>query len=131
MTTGKKTFRQVMAERRVYEQNSGERLTDVGGNTPRPMDTKQLVKHLVQTQLSQIGEEAGFETFEEADDFEDEDPEPPWTSQYEIHEMSQEPEPFHAPPEGEPLPDPLEGRADSDGDNDDDGVHDAESDTNN
>lgn len=98
----KKPFRQVLAERRHYEKNSGERLTDIGGNTHRPMNTPELVKHLVATQLSQIGVEAGFETFEEADDLEDEDPEPPWVSQFEIHEMEPDHlEPFQSPPEGE------------------------------
>jgi len=107
--TAKKTFRQVLAERRHYEVNSGERKTDVGGNRQRPMDTKQLVKHLVATELSNLGQRSGFESFEEADDFEDEDPEPPWTSQFEVHPMLPEEEPFHPPPEGEPLEDPLEG----------------------
>jgi hypothetical protein len=122
--TAKKSFRQVLAERRDFEKNSGQRLTDVGGNKPRPMDTRQLVKHLVRTQLSEVAEESGFETFEEADDFEDEDPEPPWTSQFEIHDMQPEEEPFHAPSKDEPPTDPLEGRADTGDDDDAGGVHD-------
>ena len=118
MPSAKKSFRQLLAERRDYESNSGERITDVGGNRQRPMDTKTLVKHLVSTELSNLGQEAGYETFEEADDFEDEDPEPPWTSQFEIQEMTDEDEPFHAPAETDEPRDEDRGRAD-DGDSDD------------
>lgn len=120
MAAARKRFRELLAERRDYEKNDGTRHADVGGNRQRPMDTKQLVQHLVQTELSNLGQEAGFETFEEADDFEDEDPEPPWTSQFEIHDMEPEEEPFHAPEETEELRDQDRGRADT-GD-DDDGV---------
>ena len=114
MSNSKKTFRQVLAERRSFEKNSGDRLTDIGGNQGRPMDTKSLVKHLVATELSNLGLEAGYETFEEADDFEDEDPEPLWASQYEIQEMEYEDEPFHVPTDGAPLQDDLDGRTDGD-----------------
>lgn len=120
-----KSFRQVMAENRDYEKNTGERKTDIGGNQPRPMDTKALVKHMVATQLSRLGEEAGYETFEEADDFEDEDPEPPWASQYEVQDLTPEEEPFHVP-HSEPLPDDLEGRTDTSDDTASDGVPDPE-----
>lgn len=100
-----KTFREVLAERRDFEPNNGERRTDIGANAKgHRMNTPELVRHLVATQLSEIGQEAGHESFEEADDFEDEDPEPPWVSQFEIHQMDEDKlEPFHSVPE-ERLP---------------------------
>ena len=39
----------------------------------------------------------GFETFEEADDFLEDDPEPDWESQYELMQMDDEPG-FETPP---------------------------------
>lgn len=120
--TAKKTFREVLAARRDFEINSGERLTDIGGNKHRPMDTKQLVKHLVSTELSSLGEEAGYETFEEADDFEDEDPEPLWASAYEIHPMEEDHE-MEQVPQSEPRDDDS-GRTDP---VDDNGLSDLES----
>lgn len=99
--TGKKTFREVLAERRHFEQVDPTRRTDVSaaGKRPRPMDTRQLVKDMVRNELSTMAEDAEMDTFEEADDFEDEEPEPHWPSAYEIHDMQPDTEMSERSPE--------------------------------
>ena len=66
------------------EQPWGKRLTDA--TIPAPPTLKQQIQDYVRTAVSAQAAEDGFETFSEADDFEDEEPEPPWVSEYEMSE---------------------------------------------
>lgn len=55
----------------------------------RPPTLQEEIQRIIRQQMSMQAEEAGFESFEEADDFEvDEDPDP--LSPYEVTEMQEE-----------------------------------------
>ena len=60
----------------------------------RPLTLRQELQRYVRYELSREKEAEGFESFEEADDFEPEDSEKDWASQYELTELQEE----------EPLP---------------------------
>ena len=55
----------------------------------RPPTIKEELQRYVRYEVSKIGQEEGFETFEEADDFEEEDL-PEWSSEYELLDMEDE-----------------------------------------
>lgn len=55
----------------------------------RPPSLQEEIQRLIRVQMSQLAQEDGYESFEEADDFEvDEDPDP--LSPYEVVEMQPE-----------------------------------------
>ena len=60
----------------------------------RPPTLQEDIARYVRFQISQTAEAQGFESFEEADDFTDDDEEADWASQYEMTPMQEE----------EPLP---------------------------
>lgn len=68
----------------------------------QPPTLKEMVRSIVRTEVSRAAYEQGFDTFEEHDDFEEEDPDPDFTSRYEVVEMEEEdiqPPPKAAEPE--------------------------------
>ncbi len=73
-------------------------------------DTRAMVRQYVQQALSNAGATEGYDDAEqmlkEELDLDPEDPDPPWTSQYEVTEMEEVEAPLEeAPPqEGEPPP---------------------------
>lgn len=69
------------------ERPWGKRLVDA---TQTPMTLKEQIQRYVRMEVSHKAQDDGFETFEEADDFEDEEPEPPWVSEYEIPDTKEE-----------------------------------------
>lgn len=106
-----------MSRQKVYR----ERVTPGEDLDPTPMELavqappsiRQLVQQHVRQELSRQFQAAGLETFEEADDFEEEDPEPEFISRFEVRDMPPEP---HVPREtldgedGPPVaPPPAEG----------------------
>ena len=56
-----------------------------------PPSIKEELQRYVRYEISRIGQEEGYESFQEADDLEEED-EPEWTSQYEVVDMEPESE---------------------------------------
>lgn len=76
-------------------------------NVKRPPTMEEMIQRQVRVELSRAMDAQGFETFEEADDFEiDEDPDP--LSGYEIVEMVREPgDGPDASPPGPPGPAPT------------------------
>lgn len=73
--------------------------------TPAPLDTtpvevplefrkpptlKEEMQRYVRYEISKIGEESGFSSFEEEDDFDISEEEPDWASEYEMTEMQAE-----------------------------------------
>ena len=58
---------------------------------------KEELQRYVRFVHHQVSQEEHFETFQEADDFTEEDPEPDWESQYELVELQDE-EGFETPP---------------------------------
>lgn len=56
----------------------------------QPPTLKEMVRSIVRTEVSRAAYEQGFDTFEEHDDFSEEDPDPDFTSRYEVREMEEE-----------------------------------------
>lgn len=84
------------------EKPWGKRMTDA--TQPAPMTLKQQIQRYVRQEVSQKAQSDGFESFEEADDFEDIESEPPWVSEFEIPETKDEDQ---LDLEGlDPIPDP-------------------------
>ncbi len=70
------------------EKAWGKRMVDA--TRPAPMTMKEQIQKYVKIAVSSQAVEEGFESFEEADDFEDEETEPPWVSEYEIPDTKEE-----------------------------------------
>lgn len=102
------------ANRQVLKklQKNAEKLdkTPVTLSGPRaPLSLKERIQRQVRTALSQIAEEKGMETFEEANDFEEEDPDPDWFSPHELRNQVVDQNLEHL--DGTPDPQNVEGEA--------------------
>lgn len=78
---------------------------EIPASTRTIPDTREMVRQTVQAALRQAGASKGYDSVDqmiaEETDLEPEDPDPPWTSQYEVTEMDEvEPAPLEeAPPQ--------------------------------
>lgn len=74
-----------------------ERGREIPDNTPveiplgwrRPLTLQEQIQRHIRVEFSQLASSRGFESFEEADDF-DVDEDPDMLTQYELHEMAPE-----------------------------------------
>ncbi len=91
--------------RRLYLRQAAQGTGEIPDPTPveaslapAPLTLREEMRRFIKQELSVQQAEEGNESFEEADDFEVED-EPDLTSQYTVHELTEDPE----------APDDLEG----------------------
>lgn len=53
----------------------------------RPLTLREEMQRYIRTELSRMAQVQEHGSFEDEDDFEEEDPDPDWTSPYEVHDM--------------------------------------------
>ena len=58
----------------------------------KPPTLKEELQRYVRYEVSRIGQAEGYESFEEFDDFTEDEPEPDWSSEYEMSDMQEEAE---------------------------------------
>lgn len=73
--------------RRDFEQLDPTPVT-LNASQARPPSLKEMIQTQIRTALSQIAEERGAESFEDADDFEEPDPDPEWFSPHELRNQT-------------------------------------------
>lgn len=69
----------------------------------RPLTLREEMQRYIRYELSRQAEDMGLPSFEEEDDFDEEEPEPDMVSPYELHDMYED-----APPDA--LPATLDGK---------------------
>jgi hypothetical protein len=64
----------------------------IPGNAEAPESLEDIIRRVVRQHVSVAADNSEYETFDEANDFEEEDPDPDLTSQYTVTELQDEPD---------------------------------------
>ncbi len=100
----RKSYRQILAERIWTEDlDTTPMAAPVGAD--RPMTLQEEIQRFIKTEISQAAEDKQMETFEEADDFEEDDPDHVDLTPYNLTQLQEEePLPLDVPEETTQAP---------------------------